>query len=326
MRMRRILLGLAVLAAAGGATFWVLTEPRPIAASEIPETPGDPERGEVLFWAGGCASCHAGEGAAEANGPVLAGGKPLVSPFGTFYPQNISPDPETGIGNWTNADFVNAMKRGLAPGGRHLYPAFPYTSYQRMPVADLIDLKAFLGTLPAVNQANREHDLPFPLNIRRGIGLWKLLFLDGREHADNPAKPADINRGDYLVNGPGHCNECHTPRTLFGLGGLDYTKALGGAPNPTGRGRASNITPGRGGIGDESAEDLLFDLQVGADFGGLMAEVQKNLAHLSEADLAAIIAYLKQTTPVDSPPRGNRNGGDNSGAGSDNSGRGNGGS
>ena len=303
MRFRRLLIGLVVLAAAGGGVFWLLTTPRPLEASILPATDGDPAHGELLFWAGGCVSCHTAAGAEETDRPMLSGGKPLVTPFGTFYPQNISPDPDTGIGHWSTLDFVNAMKLGLSPDGTHLYPAFPYTSYQRMPVTDLVDLKAFLDTLPAVNQPNTPHALPLPLTIRRGLGLWKLLFLDGKEFTADPTKSAEVNRGADLVNGPGHCNECHTPRLLFGLGGLDYSHALGGAPNPTGKGRVANITPGNGGIGDKSADDLLFDLEMGQDFNATMGEVQKNIAHLPESDLKAIVAYLKQVAPQDSPPR-----------------------
>jgi mono/diheme cytochrome c family protein len=306
MRLRRWLIGIIVLGLIGLGAFWLLTEPRPLAASVLPTTPGDPVHGELLFWAGGCVSCHAAADATETDKPVLSGGKPLATPFGTFYPQNISPDLDTGIGRWSTLDFVNAVKRGITPNGTHLYPAFPYTSYQRMPVADLVDMKAFLDTLPAVNHPNTAHQLPFPLTIRRGLGLWKLLFLDGKEFAADPTKTAEINRGAYLVNGPGHCNECHTPRLLFGLGGLDYSHALGGAPNPTGRGRVPNITPGKNGIGDKSADDLLFELQTGQDFSRTMLEVQQNIAHLPDADLMAIVAYLKQVAPVDAPDRPKR--------------------
>lgn len=303
MRFRRVLTGLVVLAVAGAGVFWLLTQPKPLAAATVPTAAGDPAKGELLFWAGGCVSCHAADGAEDEARPTLAGGKPLKTPFGTFYPQNISPDPKTGIGGWSNLDFVNAMKRGIAPNGTHLYPAFPYTAYQRMPVADLVDLKAFLDTLPAADNPNKPHELPFPLTIRRGLGLWKLLFLDGKEFAPDPSKTDEVNRGAYLVNGPGHCNECHTPRLLFGLGGLDFSHALGGGPNPQGRGRIPNITPGEGGIGDDSAEDTFFALKTGTDFNRTMLEVQKNIAHLSDADLMAIVAYLKQVPPVDSPPR-----------------------
>jgi mono/diheme cytochrome c family protein len=304
MRLGRWLAGVAVAAVIAGGVFWILTEPRPLAAAAVPSTPGDPAKGALLFWAGGCVSCHLSPDANAADAkPMLGGGKALTSKFGTFYPPNISPDKETGIGNWTMLDFANAMKLGIAPDGSHLYPSFPYTSYQRMTMADLADLKAFLDTLPAVHAENKGDALPFPLNIRRGLGLWKLAFLDGKEFAPDPAKSDAINRGAYLVNGPGHCNECHTPRTLFGLGGLDTAHALGGAPNLSGRGRVPNLTPGKGGIADKSADDLLFDLEMGQDFNGQMLEVKQNLAHLPESDLAAIVAYLKQIAPVDGAER-----------------------
>ena len=303
MRLRGWVIGLSALVLIGGGAFWLLTEPRPLAASAVPTAPGDPVKGELLFWAGGCVSCHVAPGAKASDRPTLSGGKPLTTPFGTFYPPNISPDADTGVGRWSTLDFVNAMKRGLARDGTQLYPAFPYTSYQRMPIADLVDLKAFLDTLPAANAPNKANQLPFPLTIRRGIGLWKLLFLNGREFAPDFAKPAEINRGAYLVEGPGHCNECHTPRTLFGLGGLDYAHALGGAPNPGGRGRAANLTIGKNGIASRSPGDLLDELEMGGTFGKTMGEVQENLSHLPESDLKAIVAYLKQVPPVDGPPR-----------------------
>jgi mono/diheme cytochrome c family protein len=303
MSLRRWVVGVGALVIVGAAGFWLLTEPQPLQASVVPTAPGDPVHGELLFWAGGCVSCHATAGATASDKPGLGGGKPLTTPFGTFYPPNISPDKETGIGEWSMLDFVNAMKRGIDPDGQFLYPAFPYTSYQRMPIADLVDLKAFLDTLPAVHAPEKENQLPFPLTIRRGIGLWQRLFLDGKEYFPDPAKAADVNRGGYLVEGPGHCNECHTPRTLFGLGGLDYTHRLGGAANPSGKGRAANLTPGKNGIGGRSADDLLDDLENGTNFGPTMSEVQANIAHLPESDLKAIVAYLKQLPPVDGPPR-----------------------
>ena len=130
-----------------------------------------------------------------------------------------------------------------------------------------------------------------------------MLFLHGREFTPDPAKSDEVNRGAYLVEGAGHCNECHTPRLLFGLGGLDPQRHLGGAPNPGGRGRASNLTPGKNGIADRSASDLLDALEMGTDFSRLMSEVQQNLEHLPESDLKAIVAYLKQLPPIDGPPK-----------------------
>lgn len=285
----------------GAASFWLLTEPKPLAASVLPDRAGDPVKGELLFWAGGCASCHAAPGSKGDDRLKLAGGEPIVSPFGTFHAPNISPDKVHGIGNWSTLDFVNAMKRGLGPDGEQLYPAFPYTSYQRMPVADLVDLKAYLDTLPADATPNKAHELPFPFSIRRGVGLWKLLYLDGETFAPDPSKSDEINRGAYLVQGPGHCNECHTPRNA--IGGLDRSRALAGAPDPSGKGTIPNITPGSSTMGDWTADDIANFLETGMtpDFdsvGGTMVEVQENMAKLPASDRAAIAAYLKDLPPI----------------------------
>ncbi len=285
----------------GAASFWLLTEPKPLAASVLPDRAGDPAKGELLFWAGGCASCHAAPGSKGDDRLKLAGGEPIVSPFGTFHAPNISPDKVHGIGNWSTLDFVNAMKRGLGPDGEQLYPAFPYTSYQRMPVADLVDLKAYLDTLPADATPNKAHELPFPFSIRRGVGLWKLLYLDGETFTPDPAKSDEINRGAYLVQGPGHCNECHTPRNA--IGGLDRSRALAGAPDPSGKGTIPNITPGSSTMGNWTADDIANFLETGMtpDFdsvGGTMVEVQENMAKLPASDRAAIAAYLKDLPPI----------------------------
>lgn len=285
----------------GAASFWLLTEPKPLSASVLPDRAGDPAKGELLFWAGGCASCHAAPGSKGDDRLKLAGGEPIVSPFGTFHAPNISPDKAHGIGNWSTLDFVNAMKRGLGPDGEQLYPAFPYTSYQRMPVADLVDLKAYLDTLPADATPNKAHELPFPFSIRRGVGLWKLLYLDGETFASDPSKSDEINRGAYLVQGPGHCNECHTPRNA--IGGLDRSRALAGAPDPSGKGTIPNITPGSSTMGDWTADDIANFLETGMtpDFdsvGGTMVEVQENMAKLPASDRAAIAAYLKDLPPI----------------------------
>ncbi|WP_442907374.1 c-type cytochrome [Kaistia sp. MMO-174] len=301
VRFRSAALVLVAAAAVAAAAFWFMTAPQPLSAAVLPDKPGDAAKGERLFWAGGCASCHAAPGAAGDDLLKLSGGVAITSPFGTFHAPNISPDKAHGIGNWSTLDFINAMKRGIAPDGSHLYPAFPYTSYQRMTVPDLLDLKAYLDTLPTDATANQPHDLPFPFSIRRGIGLWKLLYLDGETFKPDPAKSEAVNHGAYLVEGPGHCNECHTPRTA--LGGLDRSQALGGAPDPSGKGRVPDITSGPGGLGDWSAGDIASALETGftPDFdsiGGTMAEVQRNMAKLPAADREAIGEYLKQVPPV----------------------------
>ena len=207
---RKLLLLVLVLIAAGIAAFWFLTAPRTLAAADLPAHTPDLVNGQTMFWAGGCESCHAAADATGDDQLKLGGGQPLKTAFGTFHAPNISPDPEHGIGRWSDLDFVNAMRFGVAPGGVHLYPAFPYTSYQHMRIEDLLDLKAFLNTLPPVATASLPHELPFPFTIRRDIGLWKLLYMDGRTFVPDPAKSAELNRGAYLVEGPGHCGECHT--------------------------------------------------------------------------------------------------------------------
>ena len=308
-----------------GAAFYVATIPHPIPASALPAHEADAARGEVLFWAGGCYSCHEAADApkgvpATAAELLLPGGKPFATPIGTFFPPNISPDKATGIGSWSTIDFVNAMKRGLSPRGEHLYPAFPYTSYQRMSLEDLIDLKAFLDTLPPVSAENRPHEIAFPYSLRRGIGLWKLAFLDGKEFHPDKAASDEVNRGAALVEGAGHCNECHTPRHLFGaiglpaldaltgmgfLGGFDMNREFAGAPSLSGAGkRAPNITTGAGGIGDQSVDDLITAVEFGGGrMGGDMAEVRENLGKLDALapdDLEAIFAYLYHVPPQDS--------------------------
>ena len=156
----------------------------------------------------GCAECHAApvkgcDDLKTKDKEMLAGGRCLKTPFGTFHVPNISPDKETGIGNWTTVDFVNAMKHGVAPDGSYLYPAFPFASYQRMSYEDLIDLKAYLDSLPAVKNEVPPHELGFPFNIRRGLGLWHKLYVDGESFVPDPNASAELNRGAYLVTGPG---------------------------------------------------------------------------------------------------------------------------
>lgn len=285
---------------AGG--LFTATMPRSHEPLELDGYRPDLDNGETLFWVGGCASCHATPGSEGEERLVLRGGVELQTPFGTFRAPNISSDERTGIGAWSDLEFVNAMVNGVSPGGRHYYPAFPYTYYQRMPVEDLIDLKAFLNTLPAVNNEIEGHTLGFPFNIRRGLGLWKLLYLDGESIAPVPGESPVVKRGRYLVRGPGHCGACHTPRNA--IGGSDRDRFLAGAESPetgsdiTITARVPNITPHRDGIGDWSETDIAYSLESGFDpefdsFGGSMVEVQENLAFLSVDDRRAIAAYLK---------------------------------
>jgi mono/diheme cytochrome c family protein len=299
-----------MLGGVGAGAFWLLTEPKRLDAETIAGLgSGDATRGERVFWAGGCTSCHArpkSEGDARLE---LAGGLQLNTPFGTFVPPNISPDAQDGIGKWSVEDFANAMMRGVAPDGSHLYPSFPYTSYARMNAADVADLYAFMKTLPAVSGKAPGHSLSFPFNVRRGLGLWKLLYLSNQPVIALAADaPENVTLGRYLVEGPGHCGECHTPRDF--AGGTDKTRWLSGAVAAEGEGVVPNITSGEGGIGAWSESDIASYFETGFtpefdSVGGAMVEVQRNLARLEAADREAIAAYLKAVPPHPNgyPPR-----------------------
>jgi mono/diheme cytochrome c family protein len=299
------LIVLLALGVAGAIVFYLLTIPVTVPASALPDDHvPDIGNGETMFTAGGCAECHAAPaGACDdldiKDETVLAGGRCLKTDFGTFHVPNISSDKETGIGTWTTLDFVNAMKRGVAPGGVHLYPAFPYTSYQRMSYADLIDLKAYLDTLPAISNESRAHALRFPFNIRRGVGLFQRLYVDGKTLTPDADASDALNRGTYLVLGAGHCGECHSPRNAFG--GTIASEAFAGARSPEG-GTVPNITPSADGIGDWTEEDIAYLLETGntPDFdviGETMAPVQENMAKLTPEDRNAIAAFLKSLPP-----------------------------
>lgn len=293
--MLKRLVVLAALAAvlAAGAFGW-LTRPQRLPAEALSGPAPNVENGRLVFAAGGCASCHATEGGQDRN--RLGGGHGLKSGFGTFYAPNISPHPERGIGRWSEADFANAMLRGVSPAGEHYYPAFPYTSYQRMSVADVRDLFAYMKTLPVDDTANRPHDLSFPFTVRRGLGLWKLAFMDETPFRPDPAKSAEWNRGAYLVEGPGHCAECHSPRAFTGA--IVAESRFAGGPNPEGRGWVPNITPHRDGLADWAEDDIASFLAdgftpSGDSTGGAMSAVIRNTSQLPEADRKAMAVYLK---------------------------------
>jgi len=303
MIRKLILLAPVVFALAIGA-FWILTIPQVVPASALDPHKPNIENGRTLFYAGGCASCHATPG--EKDRTKLGGGMALKSPFGTFYPPNISSDPNDGIGGWSEAQFVTAMTKGTSPDGEHLYPAFPYTSYQRMTYRDLRDLFAFIKTLPAVQGDTRPHELAFPFNVRRLIGGWKLLFLDGLPFQPDPSRPDDWNRGAYLVNGPGHCAECHSPRNF--LGAIITSLRFTGGPTPDGGDWVPNIT--QYGLKEWKESDIAEMLKTGTlpDFdrvGGTMVEVVRNTSQLSDDDRAAIATYIKSLPAVEGlkPPK-----------------------
>lgn len=292
--MKRIILGLCLLALIGAALFLVVTRPTRVDAAAVTALSGDATHGEQVFWAGGCASCHAADKAEGDALLVLSGGKRFVTDFGTFIAPNISPDPTHGIGGWTTENLANAMLHGTSPEGEHYYPAFPYASYIHASLQDITDLKAYLDTLPASDRANEPHAVGFPFNIRLALGGWKFLFLN-----DTPAIAVEgltdsEKRGQYLVEGLGHCGECHTPRNA--LGGRQMSRWLAGAPNPDGEGKIPNITPAKLTWSEaDIAEYLTSGFTPEFDsVGGSMAEVVTNTSHLAPEDRAAIAAYLKK--------------------------------
>ena len=297
---KRILAAGAACAALAVIILWFVTAPRPLQASSIPEHQPDLTNGERIFYAGGCTSCHAAPDAKGDDRLKLAGGLELKTDFGTFRVPNISPDRDTGIGGWSTLQFANAVLRGVSPAGAHLYPAFPYPSYARMRIEDVIDLKAFIDTLPPVSNRVPGHDLRFPFNIRRGVGVWKLLYLSDRPVLALSGASDAVRRGQYLVEGPGHCGECHTSRDF--MGGLKASLWLAGAHNPEGRGTIPNITSGPGGL-TWSESDTVDAFKTGFKpdfdtFGSQMGDVQENLSHLPDSDLQAIAAYLKAIPPL----------------------------
>ena len=315
--LRRLAIAAGVLIVAGAAGFWIVTAPATVSASDLPPYTPNLANGKTMFAAGGCAGCHAVRTADPDKVDLtrLGGGLALPCPFGTFYVPNISPDPKDGIGGWSEADFVSAMWDGTAPDGSHLYPAFPYTSFRHMRLADLRDLFAYLKTLPPVSGKVRGPDLAFPFNIRRGLGVWKLLFLHGGPFAPDPSKSAQLNRGAYLVNGPGHCAECHSPRNF--LGAIIDGERFAGGPTPDGKDWVPNITPAGLQHGDNaehpwSQSDIASFLSDGqtptGDYaGGEMAEVIRNTSQLSKDDRTAIAAYIaalpSRQGPAAPPPK-----------------------
>jgi mono/diheme cytochrome c family protein len=294
--MKRWLVIVLFVAVVGALAAWFISAPRPLYAHEdwhAYEDGGDAARGRIVFMAGGCESCHMTPGQ---NDPLrLGGGYELKTPFGSFFPPNISPDEHDGIGQWKVVDLANALLAGVSPEGSHYYPALPYTSYSHMTLADVRDLMSFLRSLPTVQGRPPPHRLPFPFTIRRGLGFWKLLYLRGGAPTPDPAQSEEWNRGRYLVEGPGHCAECHSPRDF--AGGIIASRRFSGGVSADGKGKVPNITSG-GALGKWSKSDIETALTTGFtpdgdSLGGDMAAVVRNLGQLPPADLAAIADYIK---------------------------------
>ena len=252
------------------------------------------ERGRYLVQLSDCSACHTD----SAGGKRFAGGRPIETPFGVIVSANITPDDETGIGKWSEDQFDNAVRRGIRADGKHLYPAMPYTAYTKMSRADVDAIRAYLTTIPPVHNAVQSNQLPFPLNIRLGMVAWNALFFDKGEFKPDSNKSAEWNRGAFLVNGPGHCGACHTPKNM--LGGDKTSEALQGslvqgwfAPNITGDKAL--------GLGDWSTDDIARLLRTGHSkqtgvTGPMAEEVADASSHFTDSDLMAIATYLKSTS------------------------------
>ena len=266
------LAGATAAARAQGATFTLL------------------ERGRYLVDAGDCAACHSAEG-----GQPFAGGRAIPTPFGTIYSTNITPDKDTGIGNWTDEDFYKAMHEGIGPGGKHYYPAFPYPWYTKLSADDVRAIKAYLDVLPTVRQKDQPPDLPWPLSIRKGMAIWNALYFRPGTYQTDAGKSAAWNRGAYLVEALGHCGACHTPKNLLGAPKRDEHLAGGFGEHWYAMSLTGDV---RDGLGAWSPQEIVEYLKTGsidkAAAAGPMAEVvQNSTQHLSDADLEAIASYLK---------------------------------
>lgn len=302
-------------AAAGGLLgFVVLTSPWTWSlmnpARTLPDvTDANLEIGRQVFLASNCATCHQTPG--QDNDTLLGGGRAQQTDFGIFHMPNISPDAKSGIGKWTLKEFDRAVREGVGrgglwPDGKNLYPAFPYTSYKLLSGSDVRDLYAYIMSLPPVQNKVQSHELAFPYNMRRGVGVWRLAFLDGKRDQPLPV-PSGVDsrqytRGAYLVEGAGHCAECHSPRAFMGnvISDLRYS----GGPSADGTAHITNITPSETGIGFWSVAAIANYLSTGVSpigraSDGDMAKVIHNTSQLPFEDLQAMAVYLKQVPAVD---------------------------
>ena len=272
--------------------FWVITSAKIPEFSSVENYQGSLKKGEYVFNASGCASCHSSPDTTQEEKLVLTGGRAFPSPFGTFYAPNISMDKVHGIGAWSEKDFVNAVRHGVSPEGKHYYPSFPYTAYANMTDQDIKDLWVYFKSIPESSKPSIDHDLPMYLRWRRPLAFWKIL--NKREPIiELVSVDTTLKRGAYLVETLGHCGECHTPRNF--IGGLQYEYWLGGAKNPAGRGMIPNITSSKLNWNTEEIVEYLasgftpdFDVA-----GGHMAHVIENTSKLTEEDRIVIAEYLK---------------------------------
>jgi mono/diheme cytochrome c family protein len=306
--MKRSAIVLAVLVvlviAAAAVVFWMLPGPLPVKGHEA-KAPNRAtqviDRGEYLARAGDCVACHTAP-----NGKPFAGGRPMPTPFGALYVPNITPDDETGIGQWTPDDFYRMMHTGVSRDGTLLYPAMPFASYTKVTRGDSDAIYAYLMSVPPVKQQNHPHELKFPFNNRDLLLGWRTLYFKEGEYVPETRQTAEWNRGAYLVQGLGHCAMCHT--AINALGGSSEAKAFEGGMIPNQNWYAPSLTSNReAGLGNWELKDIADLLQVGASHRGTtygpMAEVVYNsLQYLSDEDAKAMAVYLKSLPQRESEP------------------------
>jgi mono/diheme cytochrome c family protein len=259
------------------------------------------ERGRYLVAAGDCAACHTNE-----RGQPFAGGLAVPTPFGTIYSTNITPDGETGIGNWTSDEFYRAMHEGMAPGGEHLYPAFPYPWYTKLTRQDVDAIRSYLATLAPVHQENKPTELPWPFSVREAMAGWNALYFKEGTFRSNPQKTAEWNLGAYLVEGLGHCGACHSPKNFAGAPKRDKAFQGGYGENWYATSLGGDLHDG---LGQWSEQDIVQYLKTGvnkraAAFGPMAEVVHDSTQQLDDKDLHAIAVYLKDLPPHEStnPP------------------------
>lgn len=302
--MKRVLL-IILLVLIAAPLVWLAPQFMEEDMAAAPAQPADlaqqVEHGRYLAKAGNCIACHTARGEAP-----YAGGRGIATPFGTIYASNVTPDQETGIGDWTADDFWRALHHGKSKDGSFLYPAFPYPNYTRMTREDSDALYAYFRTLAPVKQENREHELRFPYNQRPLLAVWRALYFTPGEYQPETGQTADWNRGAYLVQGLGHCSACHTGRNA--LGGMDERSDLAGAVIPVLNWYAPSLTAGgESGIDKVPPDQLASLLKTGvsdhsAVYGPMAEVVRHSLQHLSDQDIGAMVTYL-QSLPQQAAPR-----------------------
>lgn len=315
--MKRLGIVVGILVLLGLVAAWVIYQPGPMAFAEgkrvsLAEYDGNPTgvpadfentdllaRGEYLAIAANCQACHTVDG-----GQPYAGGRPFDTDFGTLYASNITPDPETGIGGWSDADFLRAMHEGISKDGTRLYPAFPYASYTYLTDEDVLAIKAYLDTVPAVNYTPPASTLRWPYNQRWLMAFWSKFYNPNKRFEPIVDQSAEWNRGAYLSEALGHCGECHTPRNL--LQALNNKKKFAGGVAEGWRAYnlSSDKDSGIGAWSEEAVEQYLRtgrSPEHGTAFGPMALAVHLSFQKLTPSDVKAIVTYIRSVPPVSSP-------------------------